>query len=265
MINALIAIDLDGTLLDAKGTYSPRTRDYLRTLTKRGYAIVLASGRPFRAMERIYEDLHCEAPLIAYNGSYVFQPNDASFRPFEVSFPKESVRRIFDRSRPYAFSFMAESKTRIYIDQDDPFLDRYFPYAGMDVIRGPLSERVDEDVFTMLFSAPLEQSDRLKADCEAEENISWRPWSNSTYSELFIPTAHKGTALDYIAQQLHVAKEDIYAIGDAENDIPMLDAAGHPFAMKNNRVPHLMARFPQTKNSVDEDGVLETLVSLFGD
>ncbi|MCR5348941.1 MAG: Cof-type HAD-IIB family hydrolase [Bacilli bacterium] len=259
MIKGIVAVDLDGTLLDVAGQYSTATRDYLRKLTSAGYAVVLASGRPYRSMKAIYEDIGSTAPLICYNGALSFDPKDPSFPTLSKTFPKESIQTIFEKTRHYVHSFMAESLTYVYANQVDQRLNRYFPYAGMGLALGPLSESLRENVYTCLFNCPVELHGQLKEDCESVPGISWRSWSNSVYSELFIPSADKGDALAYIMEHLNVKKEDVYAFGDAENDITMLSKAGHPFAMKNNRVPELLSRFPQTENPVEEDGVIVEL------
>lgn len=265
MNKTIIAVDLDGTLLDKEGLYSIATRDYFRKLNSLGYYVVLASGRPFRAMRRIYEDLHCFAPVIAYNGAYVFHPLDPAFPVFEASFSAKDIRTIYEKTKGYVNSFMAESKDTVYIDKTDLSLARYFPYSDMRMVQAPLSESVQEATFTCLFRCDLSLQDRLKADVEQASGIAWRPWNQSVYSELYIPSAHKGTALEYLMKTLGAKKEDVYAFGDAENDVPMLQVAGHPYAMKGNRVPHILSHFPTTKNSVAEDGVkkeLETTLKL---
>lgn len=259
MTKPIIAIDLDGTLLDHEGRYSTKTRDFFRRLNAEGYLVVLSSGRPYRAMKHVYEDLRCNGPVIAYNGAYVFHPYDTSFPVLEEPFAPEQIREVYRKTQGYVRSYMAESRSAVYIDRLDPILSRYFPYEGMTLAEGPLSETVTEKTFTCLFKCPISEFPRLHKDAESVEGIAWRAWHNSEYSELFVPGAHKGTALAYVMKILCVDKEDVFAFGDAENDIPMLEVSGHPYAMKGSKAPELMAHFPKTKNSVDEDGVMESL------
>ena len=264
MTKKLIAIDLDGTLLDVKGRYSPATGAYLRRLSNEGHEIVLASGRPFRSMKKIYDDLQLHSPVICYNGALVFHPADASFIPLKRSFNASTIRDLVHKTKAIVSSYMAESFDNIYINVEDDRLDRYFPYADMKIIRGDLEQTLKEDVYTCLFNCPIEKMGELRAACEPIPGIGWRSWSNNTHSELFIPGSDKGAALRYVMEALGIVKEDAYAFGDAENDISMLDASGHPFAMKENKVPSLLSRFPHTKNSVDEDGVMVALMEEFG-
>ena len=258
-IKGIIAIDLDGTLLDLKGRYSIATRDYLRSLTEQGYQIVLASGRPFRAMASIYEDLHCNSPIIAYNGAYVFHPLDPSFPTLKRPFDAKTIQTVYQKTRHIAQSFMAESLENIYVDQRDEYLNNYFPYANMNLHVGPLDQTVSEEVFTCLFRSDVADDSRIKEAVDEVEGISWRAWGSSLYSELFIPDAHKGTALSFVMEALGVSHENVYAFGDATNDIPLLSVAGHPFAMKNSHAKEMFDLFPSTKKTVDEDGVIDEL------
>ena len=259
----LIAIDLDGTLLDVNGHYSSATRDYLRQLTPRGYGVVLATGRPYRAVKAIYEDLGIHAPVICYNGALVFHPDEPDFPALEAKFSQDEVIDIYRNTRDIVIHFMAESSTHVYIDEEDERLRRYFPYEGMELSQGNFAKTLKEDVFTLLFRS--DKNEELGARIEGRyENIAWRGWSGGSYSELFVPSAHKGTALTYLMDFYGLSQDKVFAFGDASNDVEMLRVSGHPFAMKGNRTPHLLSIFPQTKNPVEEDGVMLTLQELLG-
>lgn len=263
MIKGLIAVDLDGTLLDKNGRYSPLTRDVFRLLSSRGYAIVLASGRPYRSMENIYHDLGLNAPVICYNGALLFHPLDPSFTPKKAWFEAGDIISLYQQTKGYVGTYMAESFRRIYINKADAYLDRYFPYAGMEIVEGPFEQTLSEPVYTCLFSCPEGLHETLRLAVMEHPRLSWRSWSDSLYSELFTPGVDKGSALRELAEYYGVGKEDVYAFGDASNDLEMLLSSGHPFVMKGSRLAKITPDLPETKNPVEEDGVAETLVRLF--
>ncbi|MBQ7244190.1 MAG: HAD family phosphatase [Bacilli bacterium] len=265
MIKGIIALDLDGTLLDAEGKYSLSTRDYLRKKVEEGFTIVLATGRPPRSLLPIYEDIRCNGPVIAYNGTLVYNPKDPCFPRIDRTFSKSAILRIYEKTKTYVDSYMFESADTIYSSPHDPWLGKYFPFEGMKLVEGDIASILKEDVYTALFHCIEPYNAALKTACEEEDGIAWRSWSNCDYSELFIPGMDKGHALSYIIQKLGVPKEDVYAFGDAENDISMLLESGHPYAMEENKVPHLMTMFEKTQGSAKEDGVLRTLQSIFKD
>lgn len=262
MIKGLIVTDLDGTLLDSRGLYSKRSRDYLRRLSHDGYIVVLASGRPYRAMAHIYEDLECTGPVIAYNGGLVFHPGHDDFPRYEKRFCRDDVLSIRKASEGIVDVYMAESDENLYVEGDGTGLFPYFPNRDIKIVEGPIADTLKENPFTCLFHELDKAEGKLESICENHPNIAYRSWSNSNYSELAIPGVHKGTALVYIMQQYGLNKEDVYAFGDASNDEEMLEVSGHPFVMKNARANYLKDIYPVTKNTVEEDGVIAELESL---
>ena len=84
MTKKLIFIDLDGTLLNDSFELTPYTKDVLKRISEKGHLVVLASGRPPRAILPYYEELGLKTPFIAYNGTYVIDPNDKSFPSLKV-------------------------------------------------------------------------------------------------------------------------------------------------------------------------------------
>ncbi|MCX5775805.1 MAG: HAD-IIB family hydrolase, partial [Firmicutes bacterium] len=82
----LIAFDMDGTLLNDKKTISFRTRRYLHHLDRQGHVVVLASGRPVRALRRYYDELNLRSPMVCYNGASIENPHDSDFPEKHYSF-----------------------------------------------------------------------------------------------------------------------------------------------------------------------------------
>lgn len=265
MTEGIIALDLDGTLLDASGKYSVFTRDYLRNLTRRGYTIVLASGRPPRSIMPIYDDIGATGPVIAYNGTLTYHPLDGSFPRIDKSFPCSSIKRIYQKTKDFVDIYMCESIDTIYANKVERPLGLYFPFDEMKVVEGDLAKTMNEDLYTALFRCDEEKMPELQRICEQEKGIRWRSWNNSNYSELFFPGLDKGNALAFIIATMGVNKEDVYAFGDAANDVTMLLESGHPFAMESNKAPEQLKQFEKTQGSAGEDGVLRTLRMLFGD
>ena len=118
----LIAFDMDGTLLNDKKNISFRTKRYLISLSKKGHKIILASGRPSRAMYRYYNELKLDTPMICYNGAYVFSPKDKNFKAIEFEFPKEVVKELYLKVKPYSLNVMCETDKDIWVDRADQYL-----------------------------------------------------------------------------------------------------------------------------------------------
>ena len=90
----LIALDMDGTLLNKQHVISTETIQYLKELKNQGHIIVIASGRPVRGIMPFYNELELDTPIICYNGAYVYPGSVTDFPEYRFSFPKEIVLSI---------------------------------------------------------------------------------------------------------------------------------------------------------------------------
>ena len=91
----LIAVDMDGTLLNSKKKISLKTYFYLRKLSKQGHKIILASGRPIRALKFYYDKLKLDTPMVCYNGSFIYSPTDKNFKTIDNRFTIPMVLDIY--------------------------------------------------------------------------------------------------------------------------------------------------------------------------
>lgn len=258
----LVVLDIDGTLLRGRRTLSQYAAKTLHRLQEEGHIIVLASGRPIRAMMPFYKQAGLRSPIISYNGLLVSNPFDDSFIPYRRAFEREVIESIRQEAKPLLSAFMAESETCIYADKKDFGLARYFPYHGIDAVIG--DKEVKEDTYTCLFRCGRSKVSELKAIVESHKGYNYRHWTSAEYSEICFPDADKGAALLYLMKALCIEKEDVIAIGDSDNDLAMLEAAGQAFVVKDCKAKRLLSLFPSTERK-GEDGAVRMLEKLLSD
>ena len=233
----LIAFDMDGTLLNEKKTISFRTKRLLKKLSKEGHKIVLASGRPSRAMMKYYDELGLKTPLICYNGAYVFSPYDKDFKTVEFEFPKEVIIQVMEKIKPHIINVMCEDNDNIWVDKEDKYLARFFWYENMNVIYGDLSKTLTKNPMTCIAQAPYEYRDTKEIEKIMEDypGLGVRFWTGSPYFELYYEGTSKGASVKNVASYYNIPKERIVVFGDAENDREMLEEAGISVAMSNGK------------------------------
>lgn len=260
----LIAFDMDGTLLNDKKKISFLTKHYLRKLSRQGHIIVLASGRPSRALYSYYYDLKLKTPMICYNGAYYFSPNDKSFPVHEFEFPKEVIIDIFENIKPYIKNVMCETDTEIWVDKEDPYLDRFFWYDKMIIHHGELPLTLNKNPMTMIAQTPSELKDTSPIDnvIAKYSEISVRYWTGSPYLELFFKETSKGASIQEIAKYYNIPKERIIAFGDAENDTEMFKVAGISVAMKNAKGNLIDYSTHESLKDNNHNGIYYTLKKL---
>lgn len=257
----LIAFDMDGTLLNEKKTISLRTKRYLKKLTKQGHKIVLASGRPSRAMLHYYNDLGLTTPLVCYNGAYVFSPKDKNFKPLEFEFPKEIIKEVINKIRPHINNVMCEDEVNIWVDQKDSYLDKFFWYENMNIIYGDLTETLNKNPMTCIVKTPFEYRDthEIEEVMKAYPGLSARFWTGSPYFEIYYEQTSKGSSIKKIAEYYNIPKERIIAFGDAENDKEMFEFAEISVAMSNGKQSlKEKAKMISIKDN-DHNGIYHTL------
>jgi len=264
MTRHLIAIDVDGTLLNEGGHLSTLTKEVLRHHQSLGDVIVLASGRPWRSLRAFYEELGLTGPVVCYNGALVFSPIDHCCHPLEKRLSATALRSVAHSKSNLIESMMCENPETIYLDKEDPFLTRYFPLDHQKITKGPLDQILKEDPFTALFKVKDTDSEALRQTIEEYPPMRFRHWRAVPYAEAYCEGVDKGSAISYIMQQLGFPKEDVIAFGDSDNDYEMLSLAGKGFAMEGGRSPLLLHAFPHTKKGNDYDGVALTLLDILG-
>ena len=262
----LIALDMDGTLLNRKKEITFDTKMFLRKLAKEGHIIVLASGRPSRALLPYYNDLYLRSPLICYNGAYVYDPNDSSFEPRSLSFPKERVIEILNLVKPYIENIMCETDTDIYIDKEDTFLQQFFFYDGMEIHKGNMKDILDVNPMTCIAKVKDnisdEEKEKIMSIFKEDEDISLRFWTGSPYFELFYKSATKGACVKLIAEHYHIHPKNIIVFGDAMNDLEMLNIAGYGVAMLNGKEAFKEKADIISLQTNEKDGIYHTLKAI---
>lgn len=257
----LIAMDMDGTLLDEDKKISQETSDYLRQLQAEGNVIAIASGRPFRAIEPYYREIGLTGPVICYNGAYVTDPVNHKFPSHHTEIKKEIITSLIADVGPENFlNVMCETNDEAWVITDDPALETFFWKTGITVHQGPMAEILDKDPFTMIIlTKDHDADDSLVKVAFSNPNMGLRFWGNSTYSELYFLNVNKGSALLEIAEVYDIDPKNIIALGDGENDVEMLQSAAVGVAMKNSEEVLFAHADMISLDDNNHDGVKKTL------
>ncbi len=254
----LIAIDMDGTLLKSDKTISAYTIETIKDLQRQGHIIVIASGRPFRAIKKYYEMLDLNTPVICYNGAYIhFQ--DPKFPSYALSFPRHIIKEIIkDIGRDKIVNVMCETNHEIWLIQEDEFLNDFFIHDGMNVIYGEIEETLNQDPMTMIIqTVDLKYNDIIQKAIESHQGLKCRFWSGewNCFSEIYFESTNKANALQKITAYYKIPRQQVITIGDASNDLEMLEHFGIGIAMKNAEDDIKLKADVVSEFTNDEDGV----------
>lgn len=231
----LVAVDLDGTLLNDSKQVSERTINALCCLPKRDVRLVIASARPPRSVRHIYQTLKLDTLQINYNGALIWdEPNKRAVfhRPLAAAL----VRAIVDFARDHYDEVLVscEVMDRWYTDRiDDQFTTETGRLFKPDVV-APIEEFCAIDATKLLLLAEPRIIARLEPELvERYGDQVTILQTDDHLIQIMHPRAGKAAALALLANHYGVPTAQVMAIGDALNDVGMLQLAGVAVAMDN--------------------------------
>jgi Cof subfamily protein (haloacid dehalogenase superfamily) len=225
----LVAIDLDGTLLNDSKRVSDQTALALRDLPRRGVKVVIASARPPRSVRAIYQLLALDTWQVNYNGALIWdEPGKKAM--FHRPLAGKVVRAIIEFARNQCPEVLihCELLDRWYTDRTD---NTYTTETGRmfkpDVV-APLETFFDVPMTKLLILGKSEQMTEL----EPSIGMAFEEGARvvRTDAEL-IQIMHRDVTK--VAAHYGVPMGNVMAIGDAPNDVGMLQSAGVAVAMDN--------------------------------
>jgi Cof subfamily protein (haloacid dehalogenase superfamily) len=246
MRTRLIALDIDGTLLDPYGALTDAAREAVAAAQRAGLQIVLCTGRRFRTALSVARDLGLTGPMVVNNGALV--KDIASGRtlhhrylPAEV-FPEvlalaRSVGPplVYVDSYPEATDFLTERSEQAHAFQRDYLRDHG---AWCRVVEDLAALPLESVIMTSLMAeaatlAPLRERARVALGSRVHTHVIQNKNYQGEILEFLSPESGKWAALARVAEDSGTPPEAIAAIGDDVSDVEMLVRAGFGIAMGN--------------------------------
>ena len=254
----LFALDLDGTLLNSSNTVTENTIKYINKISSLGHKVIIASGRAPRAIKKIYDKLNLDTPIVCYNGAKIFDPEDLNFTDTAYKFPKEKIIEFCSEFKDIVPGIMAENETIIWTNDDDAFLFNFYIKDGMDFRLGNMEEILSEDpiIFIGKYIDTPENREKIVRIVESNTNIKVRFWDTDNYFELYYENVSKYHSILEVGKYYSIKEENIYAFGDADNDIEIISNLKNGIAMKNSSPALLSYAKTVTDFTNNEDGVI---------
>jgi hypothetical protein len=263
----LIAIDIDGTLLDSHWQIPEANSQAIVEAIARGIEVILVTGRRFDFARPVALRLPCEPLLIVNNGALIKSLDGQTH--FRRLLSAETARDVLKRTAEYragaALVFDRPKTGQIvleHIDWNDPVRHAYYERNSEFITQvSPLEDALSEDPIQVMFSGgwnAIREAQRIlqNAPAAVEYTLAITEYENKDFSILDVisPNCSKGAALKEWTRRRGIAREDVMAVGDNWNDHDMLEFAGLPVVM-GNCVPELKSRgWPVTLTN-DEGGL----------
>ncbi len=228
----LIALDLDGTLMNESGAFSPRVRSAIALAQARGSRVTVATGRSYLSTRPFAQDLKIAEPLICYQGGLIVQPDGQVLR--RVALQSELAAQVLELARQRNWHAV------LYKDGDVYAAELLHPPEFYQTMINPGTQQVT-DLFSLLDRDPdkvllvaqdTDQTSVMYAEMLAQFSKRMQiVRSHALFVEANPPGVDKGDGLAWLSNYLGVPQAQVMAVGDQDNDAPMLAWAGLGVAM----------------------------------
>ena len=240
----LIAIDVDGTLLDTRGQIPQANIDAIHDAVSAGIHIALVTGRSYPFARPIADPLPPSIMLIVSNGA--IERNMDGSRVARRLLDRQIARAVLESTRPFrqlaALVFDRDADRQVMfetMDWEHPGRKGYWARNQSLIAKSvPLEDALVEDPIQVMFNGGVDAMRSLYCALHAEANgfaVSLTEYVHRDFSliDVTAPNATKGRALAWRAAQLGLSREEVMAVGDNFNDLEMLEFAGLPVVMAN--------------------------------
>ena len=269
-----IAIDLDGTLLAPGRVLSERAIKAIEKCRRKGIQVIISTGRSIESAECFRAALAAEGPMVYLNGALVADVPQAKVLSI-VPLAATAAELCVDLAREkgvycqlYISGDNSSGSTTLMAEMDCPEREQYFEHTRL------MSELVDlkktlrrtgpDSCIKCMFLADPEKLSELRQRLEERLGksvyIALTLWN---FMEVMDAKVSKGTGLKFLMELKSWKAEEVIAIGDEENDLPMFEVAGFSVAPASAK-DSVKARADLVVGSNADDGVAVFLEELFG-
>ncbi len=282
----LVAIDLDGTLLNSYGEVSSKNREAIQKAVQKNVEIVLASGRPIMSVKNLANEIGCNHYMICGNGAitYDIQNEQIIYNRF---LEKAKVLQIIKICEENSIFYNVYTKDTIlaknlnfnvlFYHQENASKpeDKKTRITIVQNIEEYVKNRKEEDYLKIticdndkvVFGSIIRKLRNIKdVDVLDVEHMSRKMIKDGTdrismqyyYTEITSTNVDKWQAVENLAKKLEIKQEEIMAIGDNINDAEMVKKSGLGIMMGNS-APYIKEMADIVVSDNDNDGVAEAI------
>lgn len=271
-----IALDMDGTILNDRGEYSPRLVDVLNKLHDKGILTFIATGRTKSGILRVTPESVPLAGFVAASGMSIYnREGDDYKRIVSYQFDRPVVEEVLNAAREreiFYQTYTAEESARtLYRDKEYAIRDigsekpetmKEYEHAALlkmlDVETHWTDElKMDEILKVFFISKDVEKIDAwFDYLSTRQDELGYSLYKTSRHnSEIMLGGKDKGTGLETLLEEYDFDADEVHAIGDSMNDLPLFEVCGKNTAMANSTESVISAADDVTEFNNDEDGL----------
>ncbi len=258
----LLALDIDGTIMDKNFNISERVKSAIKQTASKGIHVIIATGRMYSATVPIAMDLGLTTPLIVYQGSLIqeFYKSDRVF--LHHTLPHDLSMQVVKDLREYGVQINAYLDDKLYAENISPILaEEYALKRNIPVHKVDSFDNLENFEPTKILGLDhdINLIDKVKNELKQKyKGIINITKSTPNFCEFVNNKCSKANSLLFLAEKLGIDKSQIMAIGDQDNDREMLEISGIGVAMGNGD-KELKKIADYITDTVDNDGAAHAI------
>lgn len=266
----LIATDMDGTLLDDNHKLTNGNIEAIVNIQKKGVKFVLASGRPSFAMFEQAKQLKMDENggyVLAFNGGQLIDMSNNEI-VFHEGLTKNDIEIVYQISKELEIPMVLYFEDTVYATKNTKLTKYEADQCNMKLVEFENLEKLYELGITETTKCMLiDEPEKIKeAEKYMENNYNDKYFfaiSKPIFLEIANKNVNKGKTLKKLGEILNIEMEEMIAVGDSGNDIPLLEVSGMPVAVENaiSEIKEI-SKFISTNNNND---ALKTVIENFFD
>ena len=254
----MVATDIDGTILNWDFKFSPAVIECIKNLSNKGIKVVLVTGRMHIAALKLAQKLGIDTPIVSYQGGLIKEQSGKTL--YEKTLDVKRAKEIIKWAKENNVHINLYIDDVLYVENDNIAIKRYtgerfIPYKVCNF------DKLEIKNVNKILAIDFDDIERV---------TSWVDYLKEKMPELYIvkstpyfceisnPKAKKSCAVEFLAKYYGIKKEEIFAIGDQNNDIELLKAGGIAVAM-GNATDELKKHANYITDTIDNDGFVKAI------
>lgn len=237
----LIAIDMDGTLLNNKNEISLYTKEIIRLAQRKGLHIVLSTGRPLALCYEYHKKLGLSTDLVTANGAQIWSPDKKLLA--EYTFESEIAEELWHYGDTNKHYMWMVAQNEMFRENSRPI--NFDTYEWVKLGYGKLTSKEKAIVLEKVRNYP-----ELEITSSSIYNVEVNPRN-----------VNKARGLQIVSDRLGISFDNMVAIGDSLNDKSMLEAAKIGVAMSNS-IPEIIEIADVITDTNENDGVAKVIKNI---
>lgn len=259
----LIALDMDGTLLNEEKIVTERTKKAIKAARDKGVTVVLATGRPIDGVTRYLEELDMYTDndyVLSYNGGLVLKTKNKEV-VCKLGLIGEDVKYLYELSKRLGVNIHAFSeKNGLVTPKNSKYTEVEASINNITVNEVNFDNIENDESFIKIMM--IDEPEILQ---KAIDNLPEEVYEKYTvvrsapfFLEFLNKEVNKGVGVEMLAKHLGVKREEVITMGDAGNDLHMIEYAGMGIAM-GNAFDEVKEAANYITDSNNEDGVAKAI------